>query len=654
MVSTISMYFIKIGYVKQVELSSGKTVQLNATYYHYEGSNGYPERSTAYAFIPAYIGHKIVGKSDIVQQTIHTDLSSIVHVDKIGYITSVRAAGSFDDIIVSNIQQYNTTSFDSLLRRIDGDKEQGWGQELALNYIHFDMEKNPKNTLRDIVYLNPPASSTSFEYTLKFNPPFAKDENVHIFTQMMIHTDGYATITLKSVNNEQAVLILSLYKTQNWGDHCGFFYVAFTDHSYPFEEHQNEYMYGYKDLVTDENGRARITVQSKSYFVNNRILIQFESEEPGAALVGAIGEYSFEVSSQVQSRSKNVPVRIHYLALPTQPISEDIISKDQPVQMKVIKGPLVEEIQQIFRDGYYAIYRLYKEGIQSRIIEVINEFNGIDEGHEVVQKFQTDLKNEKTIYADTMGMEQQKREYLSEITQPLCGNFYPCVARAYIEDRNRDLRLSAMIDRSHGVSSREEGVMEIMLKRRTPGPRGIIDPLNENDQVKQRMWLLIDTIEESSIYRQYDQYLNHYPIQFFGLSKENQNIVDQYSSLKEDLPPEIQIVNLQLAQSYDKTLILRLHHIYEIEESKEHSVPVSVDLSKIFKDFTIVDYDEMILTGMFKRSDVEEERMKWKTTEESQKVNDLPQESRRSIRGHQSFIVTLKPMEFKTFQITVA
>ena len=78
-------------------------------------------------------------------------------------------------------------------------------------------------------------------------------------------------------------------------------------------------------------------------------------------------------------------------------------------------------------------------------------------------------------------------------------------------------------------------------------------------------------------------------------------------------------------------------------------------MNKIFREFEIVDYEEMILTGMFKKSEVEEERMKWKTVEDDNVMdsNETVNVLNRNIRGSKSFIIRMKPMEFKTFQVTI-
>ena len=100
-------------------------------------------------------------------------------------------------------------------------------------------------------------------------------------------------------------------------------------------------------------------------------------------------------------------------------------------------------------------------------------------------------------------------------------------------------------------------------------------------------------------------------------------------------------------------IIVETGNVIKVSDGKYR--PLSNPKVKNLKHLEIVDYEEMILTGMFKKSEVEEERMKWKTVEDDNVMesNETVNVLNRNIRGSKSFIIRMKPMEFKTFQVTI-
>jgi hypothetical protein len=58
----------------------------------------------------------------------------------------------------------------------------------------------------------------------------------------------------------------------------------------------------------------------------------------------------------------------------------------------------------------------------------------------------------------------RKREFRSSIVENIPGNYYPMVSNSIIKDEQ--IEMTIMSSRSHGVSSQNEGELEVMLHRR--------------------------------------------------------------------------------------------------------------------------------------------------------------------------------------------
>ena len=637
-------------------MSDGSFYRLDANLYHYKSAKDYPKSSGAYAFVPALSNSVSIGKATNNYKDDKVSVNLSTEIKNPAFIYTSAGDGTFTDTFIPVLKSQSTSEIKYFIQRIDKEDATNWNQNLGGHYGLVDLDTAQENVEKGIVDIGSSEKESKY-ITIQFKTPFATGSTVRLFTTILASSNVPLTSSVISVNETSATLVISNWKKEKWSDGHKLIYVAFIDSINPFTEDQTNFVVGTAEGTTDEKGFVRVHVDIEKSFQGGIVLIQALDDDALAVTSSTIKTNSFEVNCISYLEKKQKTIKFQYIMYPCETIGEYVVPQNKPISTTVIKGNLVEEIQQTYRTGYHTIFRLYKQGIQSNVIELNTELNNVDEGRELVLQFHTSLKNDKTVYADTIGMEQQKRVFNPDFTQPIAGNFYPVVSRAYIEDESKDMRLSVLVDRAHGVSSLKDGYMEIMLKRRTIGDDGygVGEPLTENDQVKEKMWLILGNREESSIYKKYDILMNHYPVQFYGIENEKKEIHDVYSSLLSELPPQIQLLNFQLLTPEDKTFLLRLHHIYEKDESKENSIEVEIDLSKIFREFEIVDYEEMILTGMFKKSEVEEERMKWKTVEDDNVMesNETVNVLNRNIRGSKSFIIRMKPMEFKTFQVTI-
>lgn len=75
----------------------------------------------------------------------------------------------------------------------------------------------------------------------------------------------------------------------------------------------------------------------------------------------------------------------------------------------------------------------------------------IDDGRELVTRFNTNILNNKLSYADANGLETMTR-LGNDKQQPISGNYYPQTTRIFIENSDSSNRLTLITDRAHGIS----------------------------------------------------------------------------------------------------------------------------------------------------------------------------------------------------------
>lgn len=132
-------------------------------------------------------------------------------------------------------------------------------------------------------------------------------------------------------------------------------------------------------------------------------------------------------------------------------------------------------------DGYVESY-----GIE--IQTFIDSINISDhQGKEIVLDINTGYNNNKTFYTDSNGLEEQKRvldhmpTWNITVHQPVAANYYPINSHIKIKDGSKTV--SVLVDRARGGAVIKNGVIELMIHRRTlyDDDRGVGEPLNETD-----------------------------------------------------------------------------------------------------------------------------------------------------------------------------
>lgn len=126
-----------------------------------------------------------------------------------------------------------------------------------------------------------------------------------------------------------------------------------------------------------------------------------------------------------------------------------------------------------------------------------------------------------------------------------------------------------------------------------------------------------------------------------------------WSAVNDSLPYNVHLLTLD--QWTAKVFLVRVEHYFEKNEDATYSAPVQLDLQMLFHSIgRIAELVELTLTGNLPLSEMQ--RLVWRTDRnESSSRNPTGDSSPASSAKvlENSTMVTLNPMEIRTFQVTV-
>ncbi|PKA54016.1 alpha-mannosidase [Apostasia shenzhenica] len=280
------------------------------------------------------------------------------------------------------------------------------------------------------------------------------------------------------------------------------------------------------------------------------------------------------------------------------------------VPLKVVKGPLVDEVHQQFDSWIYQVTRVYKDKESAEFeftIGPIPTDDGV--GKEVITRLTANMVTNKTFYTDSNGRDFIKRicDYRADwnltVTQPIAGNYYPVNLGIYVVDGKHEL--SVLTDRACGGSSIQDGQMEIMLHRRllNDDGRGVGEALDETvcvDGTCQGLsawgtyYLSIDQLGSGAQWRRTTGQQIYSPILLAFTHadekswKSKQIIKGSWIESNYTLPANVALITLE--ELDDGPVLLRLAHLYEAGEDVKLSALAKVELKKIFAGKTVYLY----------------------------------------------------------------
>ncbi|XP_024378993.1 alpha-mannosidase At3g26720 isoform X1 [Physcomitrium patens] len=425
-------------------------------------------------------------------------------------------------------------------------------------------------------------------------------------------------------------------------------------------------------LSSYETRRAPLTVHLKSsqlhltFSKDTGLLTHMSNKKTGVSIPVEQSYCWYNGSSGVTEEDPHMASGA-YLFRPNT--SECFPLKNFQQIVTVFRGPLVEEVHQQFSPWASQVIRVYKNAEQAEVQFTVGPIPIDDSnGKEIVTKFTTPLRTEKTFYTDSNGRDFLKRvrdfrpDWNLEVKEPVAGNYYPLNLGIYMKDSETDV--SVLVDRALGAASTADGQLEIMLHRRLlyDDHRGVGEALNETVcgsngrceglTVLGSLYININPSEEASQWRRIkgQQILMPLQLAFSVLEDGNKEVLHspKFSAFKSgyELPQNVALITLQ--ELDDRQVLLRLANIFEVDESEQLSKMATVYLPDIFPNLKIKDVVELSLSANQKKSHMK--KLTW-TVEGNEKVQKNILRGRPLGRDDTS--VEIAPMEIRTFLITL-
>ena len=374
------------------------------------------------------------------------------------------------------------------------------------------------------------------------------------------------------------------------------------------------------------------------------------------------------------------------------PASKEPRTHVRTTSFKVVKGPLVEEVHQVFSPWISQVVRIYQHVDYLEFdwvvgpIPIDNWFS--DPGQEVVSRYMTDLSTNGTFFTDSNARETIRRvrdhrpTWDLDTTEMVASNYYPITGWMFIRDYDRDLQLTILPDRPEGGSSLRDGQLEMMVHRRLTMDDGfgMEEALNEPGEdgrgliARGKHRIVFADIQESvRQMRMMSKSINLKPVLSFrqrDLSAygsysrpraTSQLANSKFIGLNKKLPPNINLLTLQPWD--DNRILLRLEHIFEVNEDSKYSRPRRLSLRDLFTTFIIVDAVEMTLDASREKRLAETTRLKFHpevdpyanytnvlTQVDNEDLADSTSDGGES-PATPSFTIVMYPMEIRTFLV---
>ncbi|KAK7113102.1 lysosomal alpha-mannosidase-like [Littorina saxatilis] len=345
-----------------------------------------------------------------------------------------------------------------------------------------------------------------------------------------------------------------------------------------------------------------------------------------------------------------------------------------------VQGEVVQEVYQEFSPWVTQSVRLYNHHRFVQFHWTVGPIPITDgQGKEVVSVFKTSLGNKKTFYTDSNGREVLKRQlnyretWPFNNTEPIAGNYFPVNSRIFIRDEAKQVQFTVLTDRSEGGTSLREGEVELMVHRRLLYMDGaaINEALNETGLdgkgliVRGSHYVMLDPISSAAAgHRDLGERLFMAPALSFSLPTDTPGANNAWSGVRQALPDNVHLLTLQQypsagpAPSETQPFLLRLEHFYEKGEDPVLSQPATVNLQDLFSAFDVTGAIELTLGGDMVLSDLNRLAWNYPHEDETRRKTDSTLRFESEVTGKittidDQFIVTLYPMEIRTFQINV-
>ena len=324
-----------------------------------------------------------------------------------------------------------------------------------------------------------------------------------------------------------------------------------------------------------------------------------------------------------------------------------------PLHVTVLRGPLVDRVAQEFGNGFGQVYTVRRGAVGGSPFFDVHHFVGpIGAGQEVISRIQTPMNTEGHIYTDSNGVELRQRTVRTDTLEFEASNYYATQMVCYIKDARHQLTM--LSSQSHGVASLLEGQMEYMLHRRTlvDDRRGLDRPLNDTTAIVVGLRFVVSDPTTSVRARRMANYDLQYELNGTVFYDPQYSARGTFTGLVGSMPPNVHLVSLKVRDGESNKIILRLHHLYGVGEDASYSLPVTIDIGRMFHGkYRVTSVEEMTLGMNQNMDEMRSYRWKWipETSLDGEAVSAVSPSGK--VGGT---VTTISPMDIKAFYVTLA
>ena len=370
-----------------------------------------------------------------------------------------------------------------------------------------------------------------------------------------------------------------------------------------------------------------------------------------------------------------------YIFRPSTPIQD--IQLVSPRSATIINTTVGTEVHVSFAEPWIHQVTRVLEGQPYVEVEYTVGPVPIDDGRgrEIVTRYNSGIASGGTFFTDSNGREFLRRQrnfrpsWNLNVYEPVAGNYYPVTTSIYLEDNQA--AMAVVVDRSQGGASLQDGVLELMVQRRTLADdnKGVGEAMNETCEgvtpyppygraervgkgvtIRGVHRLMVGESGGARLARAVMDPAFAAPLVFMGesssLTATTPFQTTRLSGLESNLPENVMLVSFYrwIGSSVNDdddttpTFLLRLGHQYGVDEDERLSAPVKVDLTTLFRGYTLKVVGETTLTGNQSYKSFLANRLEWKNSSNRGM-------GKAAISNDSDTEIVLKPLDIRTFQV---
>uniref|UniRef100_A0A7C8ZG67 Alpha-mannosidase n=1 Tax=Opuntia streptacantha TaxID=393608 RepID=A0A7C8ZG67_OPUST len=222
---------------------------------------------------------------------------------------------------------------------------------------------------------------------------------------------------------------------------------------------------------------------------------------------------------------------------------------------------------------------------------------------------------------------------------------------------------SVLVDRATGGSSIKDGEIELMLHRRLTSDdnKGVDEILSEEVCAKDKCeglrirgnyYMGIHKLGAGAQWRRTTGQEIYSPLLLAFTHENSDKWKASRSTMATSMDPNyslpLNVALITLQELEDKTVLLRLAHLYEAGEDAEYSKLAKVELKKMFRGKEIKEMNEMSLSANQKKSEMRP-RLQWRVEGDHKATKHERIPLRGAPVNSSTLLVELAPMEIRTF-----